>query len=450
MLLLAAAAIALLQIALAATAPARFIIVSLWIQTIPLSWTWNLATIFDTPLGPINVLAFQVFALCVASLIVLFNSGANAFGYLRRFRWHAVFLLFCCLSIAYAPSLSYGFRTISKLAGPMLFMLAALVAIDSSAEIDGVRRAVIGSGLVLMAMAITARILGISTDPNAAQSGMMALGPPGMGPAVFSAHMLPVAMLVFAMLVEKRKPAILMLCGLCTICLLGAFQRTSAAALFAGYALILFLGTRGFLRYVLPTCGLASLPALLIFDATFRRRMFFSNTSSSDLLHDPLSAVQGINSSGRFALWKDMLARFYAPHPILGSGLGATQDFLYGRSTTGQGVVHSEYVRVLCEVGVVGLVLFALAGLQYLATLFRLSTAATGNVDRTYALAAAGAVLAYLMYMATDNSFDYVNQLGAYVFALVAMAIKAQELGAGERIPAPAAELEVRPLNLMA
>jgi hypothetical protein len=236
--------------------------------------------------------------------------------------------------------------------------------------------------------------------------------------------------------------------ALAAFCVIGAFQRTSAAALFIGCSVITLLGTRGFVRLLLPISGVVGLPLLIVFNANFRQRMFFDASDSEALLKDPLGALQAINGSGRFSLWDEMLARFYTPHPAIGSGIGATQDFLYSRSAIGQGVVHSEYVRLLCELGVVGLILFTVAMLSYLITLMRSPAPPSPSVARAYTLAAIGGLVTYLIYMATDNSFDYVNQFGAYIFALIGLAIKAQTLVRGAALPAPS-YVALAPANLM-
>jgi hypothetical protein len=37
-------------------------------------------------------------------------------------------------------------------------------------------------------------------------------------------------------------------------------------------------------------------------------------------------------------------------------------------------------------------------------------------------------MVAYLVFLATDNGFDYVNQFGIFVFAYIGMSEKAREL----------------------
>jgi O-antigen ligase len=443
-MLLATIIFVLFQFVLAIVAPVKFIYFSLWVQTIPYTWNFDAQNTFDTPVGSLAIIAIQLFGFCLACSLVVVSHFERAAAQLRHFKWHVAFLVFCCVSLAYAPSMAYGLRMIAKLTAPFLFMLAILAVVKRESELRNMQTAIFGSGLILVGLALFSRAAGLDVDPNVADTGISGLGPPGMGPPVFSAHMLPVTMLAMAVYVcvPRVSTLIAVIVGAAAIIL--AFQRTSAAALYLGLAVILFLGTRGIWRLLLPTMGILGLPALIVFSDTFRRRMFFSNESSDALLADPAKALGGVNSSGRFDLWAHVLGRFFQPHPVLGSGVGATQQFLAGRSAAGSGVAHSEYVRLLCEVGVVGLTLFMFAMISYLWRLRRY-TAKSNNVPlRVSAFAAIAGLITYLVYCSTDNAFDYVTQFGIYVFGLIAVAEKSHQLAcavAGEarnRLDAPA------------
>jgi O-antigen ligase len=345
----------------------------------------------------------------------------------RRYKWHLAFIFFCMLSLIYTPSVAYGVRMIAKLMGPFLFMIAFLSCIKTREELQKALNAILGSGAILVGLALFARAAGMDFDPNGAQTGIAGLGPPSMGPPVFAAHMLPVAMLALSTYLCRPRASMLIFTIVCAGAVLGALQRTSAGALYLGFSAILLLGTRGIWRLLLPAAGVVGLPALMVLSDTFRRRMFYGNSGSQELLDDPAKALTKVNSSGRSELWDTMLGKFFSPHPTIGSGIGSTQDFLYSRA--GVGVVHSEYVRLLCEVGVIGLVLFATAALSYMWMLRKDTSFSNDSLLRIPALAGIGGMVSYLVYCSTDNAFDYVSQFGIYVFSLVAIAQRARQLG---------------------
>jgi O-antigen ligase len=314
---------------------------------------------------------------------------------------------------------------IAKLLGPFLFLLTALAVIKSEDELRKMRNAILGSGALLFALAIYARAIGADSDPNASETGMAGLGPPSMGPAVFSAHMLPVAMLALAMFLSEPRTRGLVMLGISACAVIAALERSSAGALYLGFSIILFLGTRNIWRLLLPVLGVVGLPALMVFIPTFRRRMFFGDASSDAILADPGKALSSVNTSGRLELWDSALSKFFYPHPIIGSGMGSTQEYLYVHA--GGGVVHSEYVRLLCEGGIVALVLFVLTLVSYSWRMLACLRSTNPSL-RMSALAAAGAIVTYAVFCSTDNAFDYVDQFGIYVFALVGIAIKSEEL----------------------
>ncbi len=425
-MLLVTVVLVVIQLIIAATSPMRFIYFALWLQTMPYTWNFDSQLVYETPIGPLNVVAMQMFGFCLACLLVIGFNLPGAAQQMRYAKWHLVFLGFCVLSMLYAPSTAYALRMMAKLLGPFCFLIAILAVVRSEDEIRKMRGAFLGSGMVLLTLAFVARASGISSDPNAIETGMSGLGPPSMGPPVFSAHMLPVAMLALATFLAERRSVMLVMAIASALAILGALQRTSAGALYIGFSIILFAGTRGMWRLLLPAAGLVGLPALVLFSAPFRHRMFFGDATSEQLLADPLKAANSVNGSGRFDLWDNMQRRFFEPNPLIGSGLGSTQEYFYAR--TGGGVVHSEYVRLMCEVGLVGLALFLAALAAYLWRVQKYCRRTSPPVLRAAGLAALGGIITYAMYCATDNAFDYVTQFGIYVFGLVAVAIKADEL----------------------
>jgi hypothetical protein len=424
------ALLVLVLFALAAVSPQTFVYFCLWVLTIPYWWNFDVQITFSTPLGPMNLIAMQLFGFLGACFAIVVRQIDRVFEEIKLYRWHLIFIGFCLLSLIYAPSPAYGIRTLAKLLGPPMFMIVVLLTIKSPEELRRAQNAILGSGVIILALALIAKALGARAVP---EQGLATIGPPGMGPAVFCAHMLPVSMLAFAAYLCERKMKYLVLTVAFAISIAVALQRTSAGALFLGFSLIAFFATRGIARLVLPVAGVMGLPVLLVFNDAFRKRMFFQDKSSQDIIADPTSALQSVDASGRFALWDRVLRRFFDPHPIVGSGIGSTQDLLYS-ANRGQGVVHSEYVRLLCEVGLLGLSLFVAAAVAYLLIIKNCVAHANGASQRTPALAALGSLVAYLIYFATDNGIDYVSQIGIYVFALIAVAVNAGRLAS---VPSP-------------
>lgn len=82
----------------------------------------------------------------------------------------------------------------------------------------------------------------------------------------------------------------------------------------------------------------------------------------TDLINRDVLSLDNIQTSGREFLWNLVLAKFYEPNPIIGAGLGTTSHFvkMYALDTNAPALLHNDYVQILCDTGIVGLVLVCL------------------------------------------------------------------------------------------
>ena len=390
--------------------------------------------LINTPIGRMSSSAIRLFGLWLAAVFVIFLHFNKLWEYFVRYRLHFLFLLFCTFSLIWAPSLPYGARMLAKLTAPFLFLLLVLIVVSKKDQLKMAEQLIIGSGCLLLLAAMTTKLLGMNTHPF--------LTVPGLSPAVFSAHLVIVSMLTLGKLIIEKKLTNLFLLVIFFLAILAAFTRIPIFGLLIGASVILFFSYRGIGRLLLPTVSLLGLISLFLLNEQFRARMFIGGDklTAGEILEKPGEAFSNIYGSGRFAAWETVLDKFFDPTPSLGSGVGATQEFFYSHSSTGLGVIHSEYVRLLAEVGIIGLVLFLLAFLAYGRQLRHTLLHAQTPTTKKYTLAALGGIIAYLVFIATDNGFDYVNQFSIYVFTLVAMSLKAKEL---ETNPLPS------PINLL-
>jgi hypothetical protein len=260
--------------------------------------------------------------------------------------------------------------------------------------------------------------------------GKAGLGIPGLGPAPSSAHMAIMAVFAFAAFRASRTSAHLTMLTCFTVAAVGGFTRITIAGLIAGFSMIMLASSRGIFRLALPLAGIVSLPALFFFNDSLRHRMFKGGEipSLSTLASDPTSFLDHVHGSGRFDAWHDVLGHFFLPSPVLGSGIGTTQHYLYTHPQIGLNAIHSEYVRILAETGVVGFTLMMLGFTIFVIRLWRIHSTSLDPNTRQYAQAALGALVLYVIFMATDNAIDYVTSSGIFVFAMIGIAEKAHFL----------------------
>jgi O-antigen ligase len=416
------------QFALALFSPIGLAYVALAVGALPL--TLGHDGMLSGAFGKMDLSAIRLLGLWLASCVVVLWHLDRLPRYLGAFRFHALFLGFCALALLWSPSLAFGSRMFAKLSAPFLFLLLIVLMVTTREQLKTMARLILGVGTLLVVVAVAIKLAGVSVSN-------VGLTLPGVGPSLFSAFLVVVTVLALASVKSGQRARYLMLVTVFCAAILAAFTRITIAAMFVGCAVILFMGFRGLPRVVLPVLGLVGLPALFLFSETFKRRMFFGadQITLGNVLHDPSVVMGHLHTSGRSRAWGTVLNQFFEPSPFVGSGLGATQNYYYSQIGGGIGVIHSEYVRLLSEVGLIGLTLFALAALAYGWRLVRIYRRARAPETSTYALAAVGALVAYLIFIATDNGFDYVTGFGIYVFCLIGMAEKASELEGSDEPP---------------
>ncbi|MFC1596906.1 O-antigen ligase family protein [Planctomycetota bacterium] len=164
-----------------------------------------------------------------------------------------------------------------------------------------------------------------------------------------------------------------------------------------------------------------------------RDYMFFNPVAAADageIMQRPQEIdIDNINTNGRFAIWGHALKALWEPHPLIGSGTGQSQVVGYEEGFGGVRVIHSGYVRLLCDVGLIGLVLYVLSSVACLLRaghLFRWSPSPTA---RWCALAVLCTFPAVLTCMAFDNVFDYALAAGQYPYAFAGMMLAAHRKG---------------------
>lgn len=412
----------LVPVALAVMWPNGLALAALLTGVLPL--TLGREGMMVTVLGRMDLYAIRLLGLWIAILLVILPRLGDAARYGLRFRWHLIFFLFATLSLVWAPSLAYGSRMLVKLTAPFLFLLLVLLACSSWQDLRRLQSVMFISGIIAAAAAVMGVLGGYS-----AFNTQLGLGVPHLGPAATSANFAVLALLALAVMRTSPGLVPMLLLAIFAASTVAGFTRITLVGIVLGATMIVWLSSTGPIRWAIPLCGIASVSALFQFSDTFRQRMFKdSGGVSLDLLFkDPLAALDHVHGSGRFEAWGHVLNTFFQPNPILGAGIGTTQNYFYTHFT-GMNVIHSEYIRLLAEVGTLGALLMGIAVTVYMVRLAKIYRTAQTLEGRSYALAAMGALVVYVIFMATDNAIDYVTSCGIFVFALIGMSEKAREL----------------------
>jgi hypothetical protein len=414
--------IMIFPVSLAVTWPAGLIYFSLLTGAAPI--TLGKGGALSADIGKIDLYAIRLLGLMVAALIVVLFNMQRLPKYVTQFKFHALFLFFSVVALVWAPSMEYGARMVAKLMTPYLFLLLILIVVSTREQIERVEWLMLLTGVLAILVEVASWLAGYRSE------GKTGLGIPGLGPAPSSAHLAILSMLAFSLFRHSGSRTHLIL----TICFAGAaaagFTRITIAGMFVGFSTIMFLSANGFQRYALPFCSMAALPAVFLLNDRLRYRMFKGGEVPSliGIVNNPSNALEHVHGSGRFDAWRNVLESFFFPNPFFGSGTGTTQHYFYTHPQYGLNAIHSEYIRVLAELGMFGFALLVVGFGAYLMKMWITYKTSPGANTKTYSLAAVGGILVYFVFMSTDNAIDYVTSSGIYVFTLIALSQKSREL----------------------
>jgi len=331
---------------------------------------------------------------------------------------YGVFLLWCIYRMVDTPSVGYGVRNLLKILYPFMVMLLARKAARQG-----------HLGVYLVPMIGATLIISIFTSGLSEKVPYLAYNPFTWGlfwpRATFADHaaiMVGVILVVLwaykgYMPARSRK---LYSMGVVWLILspLVVANRTgllATSAAISGYAIARYRAK------ALPViAGLLLLGVAAVVFLPWVRANTFHNEDRvefSGVLRGEID-TSNIDSSGRFAMWEDLLDRFYEPDPWMGSGVGAVQEYLYSSSFgSGIKVAHSDYVTLLCDVGLIGLILYLLAAVSALALAVRYVWTGVTMELRAAAALVLGAFLASLCATGFDNVFNYTLPVHSLPFA---------------------------------
>ena len=137
------------------------------------------------------------------------------------------------------------------------------------------------------------------------------------------------------------------------------------------------------------------------------------------------------DSSGRFEMWKYLMKRLYYPNPVIGSGLGATQRFMYTARGSLRGsfgklkVPHSEYVVLLCDLGLIGFSLYLLTAISAIYAAIQ-SLLKKNMMEKFIGGIVASSFVALFCAMGFDNAHLYALGVHQYPFAFLGMLLAVQ------------------------
>ena len=270
---------------------------------------------------------------------------------------YIVFLLWAVLTCLISGTLVYGVRMFLKLSYPLLAMLVVSRVVCRSGDVWRMGKVSVAVSCISASMCGgIPQVMLPSYCWGIANIGIVWAG------AGMSDHLAIMGVICIALWVRLKDRGIGMAIVFIAISTVLMGNRTGIGALFiGGVALAISQRKLKIIAILAPSFLVMLIVGLLILPGMMEH-MFFEGDgmTASDVLTNPSAiSLDQVNTSGRDALWSTLLERLFWSSPMMGSGLGATQGFLYGPDNlTGIHQAHSSYVELLCDTGVVGVVLY--------------------------------------------------------------------------------------------
>lgn len=137
-------------------------------------------------------------------------------------------------------------------------------------------------------------------------------------------------------------------------------------------------------------------------------KMFKDSSTNIDQFQDGKLSMDDVNTNARAAMWEHLEDRFFVGHELIGSGTGSVQNYMYTHKIFGGlKVPHSDLVQMKCDTGMVGLGLYAIAGLMiFMHCFFKFQTARSIPL-KLCAITAGASLAGVLVTLYSDNVVNY-------------------------------------------
>jgi O-antigen ligase len=365
-----------------------------------------------------------LFVILSAVVVALLRVVPTLLSQCLRYNGYVLFLLYCLASLLWTNDIEWGLRMLVKLAAPFMFFISMQSFIKNNHDVVLAERSIIIACLIVSMLAVI-NTLGngvIAPDDNMYNVRHNYLTAPFMSPANYSFFIGSGAILSLSNIFNTRKLIYFFLTILLSFFLFWSFVRISMFGLIAAFALIIILLSKNIvIKILVPIVIIVVFITCFFTIDKFRTRMFKTDKITLEMI----SSANGndidklIYTSGRSALWRQVYREFVEQAPLVGKGIGSTDSWLEMRK---KGKLHSEYLRILCDTGIIGLFLYLGAIFQFYILLIRNYFNSNDHTVRVYSARALAGLTFYLVTLATDNSLNYISEFSLYVFTFVAFA----------------------------
>jgi len=359
-------------------------------------------------LEPYSTTRFSVWMVCMAFGVLTIEGRVKFTPALMSYM---VYLFFLFFSLFYnAPDKEFGIRVIAKYSYPIFILMFAN-------KVGNSEFAVFSTVKFIFIAAIFVEISYLLWLP---WIGLLWTG------ATLADHVVVMTTMAVALLFITKKKKYLLLAAFFVIYPVVATVRTGLIGLTASLSIFfIFKYKLKALPVVFVVAAAATMVVLYV--PGVREKMFRKEMTAQEIIdnRDNLT-MKDIDMNGRQAMWDWSLAKFYENNKVFGTGVGNLQYVFYsGDHPFGKiRIVHNDYVQILADTGLIGLILYLSIGLCMLIHSFFIYNDKRSNAAIKFCAIVAGATIIGIMATSyTDNSVNYTMATYAYPYAFYGMAL---------------------------
>lgn len=371
----------------------------------------------------VDGICLLVLSTCFAILLL----RSSEFLVPGRFRTYLYFVGFLALSLAYSENRLEGLRLVLKVAYPVLIFFVTLKVVMNERDIDRALQYWIGGGFLATLTGAGVLLLrgaaGFMTGGDFRYSSGLLYASP------FSMYMFALFALCYGLLRAGRGRHYGALALLFGVQVLMAQTRITWAAMVIGVLVIEGCMGRS-LRSLAKATSMIALAGLVFFfvmqrSTGLQHRLFGEELDPGNSFTD---TAQTVNLSGRNIVWATTVGDFWSHNRWIGQGAGSS-SFLLTAVFEESAVPHNEYLRILHDVGAVGLALFLVGIFRLFRFLRSLLRESITPQQKAFVAVAIALLAGYMVVAISDNPLDYYFILSQYVFFAIAIAVAVIQKG---------------------
>lgn len=351
---------------------------------------------FSAP-GVIDLMAIRLLVIEILCIIGLFIANKQPI-WSFPIMLYVIYLIWILIGCLYSPSPIYGYRVVLKYLYPFIIALFASAVVRNTEVFLkaglGARMVAVISIAVFFIPYVGKLFPGVFWYGTASAINYISI-------CVFS--------LALYYYTDEKKRNLIYAILFMIPCFIWVFRTSIMGTALALMAFALF---KYRLKALPVIAGILLLFIISIFAIPSVKQKMFNDDKKETItsLNQGEITSDDIDSNGRFEMWKWSLNKFYKGKEIAGSGTGNLQETFYSlhHPFGAIRICHNDYVQILCDNGLIGIVLFGMAFLFLIFHCFKVFQDPSYDTPIHICAIVAGASAAgVLLTMYTDNVINY-------------------------------------------